>query len=167
MKVDRFTWAGLAIVLIGWAVLIADMLISDAVLKAGSLVAGMALRSDIVTIAQTAIISGFGLAVIGTLRGGFGAFSRFFDAVLQRSTAPKQPEPVAIDPEPVVEPQPHQSKQPETITVPPPAPASSREKSVRGKDRNYVILSDGSVEVETMFGTRIFATMDEARDFIR
>ena len=35
------------------------------------------------------------------------------------------------------------------------------------RDRNYVILSDGSVEVETLLGTRIFASLDEARDFIR
>ena len=33
--------------------------------------------------------------------------------------------------------------------------------------RNYQILPDGSVEVETLLGTRIFASMDEARDFIR
>ena len=30
---------------------------------------------------------GLGLAIIGALRSGFGAFGRFFDAVLQRSTA--------------------------------------------------------------------------------
>ena len=35
------------------------------------------------------------------------------------------------------------------------------------RQRNYVILSDGSVEVETLLGTRIFATLDEARAFIR
>ena len=39
--------------------------------------------------------------------------------------------------------------------------------SGRIKDRNYVILPDGSVEVDTLLGTRVFASLDEARDFIR
>lgn len=170
MKSNRLTWAGLGVALIGWAVLIADMVISDTVLKAGNLVAVLALRGDILTIAQTTIFSGFGLAVIGTLRSGFGAFAKFFDAVLQRSAAPPRPkEPVALDPEPMIDPAPAPStvRPVDTITV---SPADARPdwgKPARARDRNYVILSDGSVEVETMFGTRVFATMDEAKDFIR
>ncbi len=170
MKSDRLTWGGLGLVLIGWAVLIADMVISDSVLKAGNLVAVMSLRGDILTIAQTVILSGFGLALMGTLRSGFGAFTRFFDAVLQRSAAPRPREPVVLDPEPVVdvEPQPSAPKsKPETIIVQANGAGPDKGKPGRSSNRNYVILSDGSVEVETMFGTRIFATLDEAKDFIR
>lgn len=171
MKRDRLTSAGFLVVLIGWALLIADMAISDTLLKAGNLVAIMSLRGDILTIAQTTILSGFGLAIVGTLRSGFGAFTRFFDAVLQRSAAPRSKEPVSLDPEPMVDVEspvtPAKSKAPETITVAPTGAAAERGKTGRSKERNYVILSDGSVEVETMFGTRIFATLDEARDFIR
>ena len=178
------TWAGFGIALIGWVLLIVDLVASDAVLRAGNLVATLALRNDVVTVAQTVILSGFGLAIVGTLRAGFGAFTRFFDAVLQRSSAPRpkgsttlEPEPVAA--EPAYEPEPAAPRAPEVITVTPtvmtperptapPRPAPpERPRAARPKERNYVILSDGSVEVETMFGTRIFANLDEARDFIR
>ena len=122
------------------------------------------------------------VGIVGALRAGFGAFTRFFDAVLQRSTTrPRgstalEPEPLA--PEPVHTPEPTVSRAPEVITVKPtvvtpdrPAPerpaAAERPKPARPKERNYVVLSDGSVEVETMFGTRIFANLDEAKEFIR
>ena len=102
MAADRFTWVGLGIVILGWAALIADMTISESVLRSGNLVAVISLRSDIVTVAQTAILSGFGLALIGALRSGFGALNRFFEAVLQRSAAPR-PAPVVENPGPQVE----------------------------------------------------------------
>ena len=176
MKVDRFTWGGLSLVVIGWVVLLAALLISDATLKAGSLVAVMALRGDILTIAESAILSGFGLAIIGTLRSGFGAFTRFFDAVLQRSAAPKRADPVHVDPMPVPTPQddpppPPRPSEPEVITIMPNPVADEPERPRTprikpAKPKNYAILPDGSVEVETMFGTRVFATMEEAKDFI-
>lgn len=183
MKIGRMAWAGFGIALIGWVLLIVDLVASDTLLRAGSLVAVLSLRSDVVTIAQTIILSGFALAIAGTLRDGFGAFTRFFDAVLQRSAAPREkssttlePEPVA--PEPVHAPEPAAPRAPEIITVTPTvmtperpstprSAAPERPKAAKVKDRNYVILSDGSVEVETMFGTRVFANLDEARDFIR
>ena len=153
MTIDRFTWCGLSIVILGWVVLIADMTISESVLRAGNLVAVISLRSDIVTIAQTAILSGFGLALVGALRSGFGALNRFFEAVLQRSSAPR-PAPAVEQPEPHV------------ATT---APHTIERMAPTGqiKDRNYVVLPDGSVEVDTLLGTRVFASLDEARDFIR
>ena len=153
MRTDRFIWFGLAIVIAGWAVLLADMLISDTVLKAGTLVAVISLRSDIITIAQTAIMSGFGLGVVGALRSGFGALNRFFEAVLQRSSTPR-PAPVVDAPEP-------------QVATPMPQPVERMPQTGQIKDRNYVILPDGSVEVDTLLGTRVFASLDEARDFIR
>jgi hypothetical protein len=189
MKIGGMTWLGFGVALIGWVLFVAALTISDALLKGGSLVAVLSMRSDIVSIGQTLILSGFGLAIVGTLRAGFGAFTRFFDAVLQRSTAPRPKGPTALEPEPLtpmpsVDPDPEVDDVGETpsVVVPPrttveprsgadrpvpPRPTPDRARAVRGKERNYVILSDGSVEVETMFGTRIFASLDEAKDFIQ
>lgn len=153
MTIDRFTRWGFAIVLLGWAVLLADMTISESVLRAGNLVAVISLRSDIVTLAQTAILSGFGLALFGALRSGFGALNRFFEAVLQRSSVPR-PSPAVEQPVPP-------SPSVASHTIERMAPTGQI------KDRNYVILPDGSVEVDTLLGTRVFASLDEARDFIR
>lgn len=183
MKIGRMAWAGFGIALIGWVLLIFDLVASDAVLRTGNLVATLSLRNDVATVAQTVILSGFGLAVVGTLRAGFGAFTRFFDAVLQRSAAPREKGSTTLEPEPVVSepdyaPEPAAPRAPEIITVTPtvmtpqrpttPRPAApERPRAAKTKERNYIILADGSVEVETMFGTRVFANLDEARDFIR
>ena len=154
MATDRLTWFGLAVALIGWAVLVADLFVAESVLKAGNLVAVTALRGDVVTLSQTAILSGIGLAVVGVLRRGFGALHRLFEAVL----AP----PVTVQPLPVEE-------RPEPKPPMPPAAVVVERMPATGqiKDRNYVILPDGSVEVDTLLGTRVFASLDEARDFIR
>lgn len=95
------------------------------------------LHGDLVIVAQCLIGSGFGLAVIGALQSGFGTLNRFFEAVLSRSSQ-RAGAPVSG----------------------PTAPAPARER------RPYRTLADGSVEVETIVGTRRFATMREASDFI-
>ncbi len=153
--VNRLKVFGFGLVIVGWVILLADLTLADSVLKAGSLVAVLALKADIVTLAQCLLLTGFGLAVLGALKDGFGALNRFFDAVLQRSSGARPtPMPAAAEAETVV------------VTVPngsdrSPSPAAQH------RDRNYVILPDGSVEVDTLLGTRIFATLDEARDFIK
>lgn len=161
------TWAGLAIAAVGWGVLIAAVGLGESLLKTGSLMAVLAARSDIVTLAQAAIATGLGLAVIGALRTGFGTLDRFFASVLSRSAAPR-PAPAAAEveveeePEPVVMTPVVPEREPVLVPV--------RERFApamgRGKPKNYVIRADGSVEVETLLGTRVFATLDEARDFI-
>lgn len=158
LPIDAMTWFGLAVAAIGWILLVLALVLSDAMLKAGSLVAVISLRADVVTVAQTAILSGFALAAIGSLRSGFGALNRFFEAVLHRSTTAPRPVPTAAPPLPDP---PGPVPMPQPI-IERPAPA----KPGRGKRSNYVILPDGSVEVETLLGTRVFATLDEARDFI-
>ncbi len=154
---SRLAGFGFALVILGWVILVADLALSDAVLKAGSLVAVLSLKADIVTLAQTLVASGFGLAVMGALRDGFGALNRFFDAVLQRSAGPR-PEPM---PQPVVR------LDEDDVVAPPSAEEDRPATAAPHRQRNYVILPDGSVEVETLLGTRIFATLDEARGFIR
>ncbi len=156
MRIDRFTWLGLGTAIVGWVILIVDMTVSEQMLQAGNAVAVVALRSDIVTIAQTVIFCGLGLAVIGTLRTGFGTLHRFFDSVLQRSFDTKPTAPMAEPIEPYIMTQPMQTTTVERMPT-----------MGQIKDRNYVILADGSVEVETLLGTRVFASLDEARDFIR
>lgn len=153
MKIDRFTWLGLGVAVLGWGVLVADLTVAQSILNAGNIVAVVSLRTDIVTLAQATIASGLGLAVIGTLRSGFGTLHQFFDAVLQRSFETKPSGPA----EPI---EPYMMTQPIQTVDRMPSMGPIRE-------RNYVVLADGSVEVETLLGTRIFASLDEARDFIR
>ena len=155
MATDRLTWLGLAIAIVGWAVLVLDMTVSEALLRAGNLVAVLSLRTDIVTISQTAILSGFGLSVIGTLRGGFRLLAGLTEPTREPPAAvTRLPEPLATVAEPI---------EPEVLM--PQSPGRPSTPPLR--ERNYVILPDGSVEVETLLGTRIFASLDEARDFIR
>lgn len=159
---DWLTWLGLALAAGGWALLIVTVTAGGAGMKGGSLVAELSVRSDVVTLAQTAVVSGFGLAVVGGLRAGFGALNRFFAAVLQRSTTPKPAAPVVAT---VVEPE-------DDLAEPVVAPiVPARERFVPAsrpskQKQNYTIRPDGSVEVETLLGTRVFATLEEARDFI-
>lgn len=155
----RLIGFGLVLVTLGWVMLVADLLLADAQLQGGSLVAVLALKADIATLAQTAIVSGMGLAIFGGLRDGFGALERFFEAVLQRSDVSRSAV-VQEAPEPAVD-----------IDAVPVPQGANRGHAERGtpttSHRNYSILPDGSVEVETLLGTRVFASLEEARDFIR
>ena len=100
------------------------------------------LHADLVEIGRCLIGSGFALALIGALQTGFGALNRFFSAVLTRS-GPRTPAPVTAA-----------------------APPVDRAAEPLRERRPYQIMADGSVEVETIVGTRRFETMDEAREFI-
>ena len=154
----RLTGFGLGLVGVGWAILAADLLLGEAVLQAGSLVAVLSVKADVVILAQTLVLTGFGMALLGALRDGFGALNRFFDAVLQRAASPR--------PTPMPSTQASEAEDAVVVTPAPPevrvtAPAAPK------RERNYVVRPDGSVEVETLLGTRIFATLEEAKDFIR
>ena len=141
----RLTWLGLAVAALGWALLLGEDGVADLVaIRTGRPVAAT-LHGDLVDIAKCLIGSGFGLAIVGGLRTGFGALNRFFAAVLTRS-AQRAPARTAPQSEPVV-------------------PIDGDAEVVRAR-RPYRILADGSVEVETIVGTRRFDSMDEARDFI-
>ncbi len=164
---NRFVTFGLAMVVIGWLVLVADLLLSDAMLQAGRLVAVLSLKGDIATLAQLLVLTGLGLAILGGLREGFGVLNRFFDTVLQRSQAARPhdaAETVEFDDEDDDLPAHHTPAHHGPAHHTPERPAAERTPA---QARNYTILPDGSVEVDTLLGTRIFASMDEARDFIR
>lgn len=158
LRRNRFITFGLAMVVLGWVVLVTDLLVGDAELRAGGLVAVLALKSDIATLAQLLVVTGLGLAILGGLREGFGALNGFFDAVLQRSAAQR----------PTSGAEPSRDIDDDDIdTAPSVGNRVSGEYHPHAPARNYTILPDGSVEVETLLGTRVFASMDEARDFIR
>lgn len=158
---NRLVGFGLVLVVLGWLVLVADLALAEAQLQGGSLVAVLSLKSDIASLAEMLVVTGLGLAILGGLREGFDALNRFFDAVLQRSAAPR-PAPMPTPPEPEIgeELGPVRSAAERVATervIPSPS----------APGRNYRILPDGSIEVQTLLGTRVFANMDEARDFIR
>ena len=136
LEISRLTWIGLVVAALGWALMIGETAAAD-VVRAGRATAS--LHADLVEIARCMIGSGFGLAVVGALQSGFGTLNRFFEAVLSRSA---QRAPAASAPAPVASAAPTRARRP------------------------YRTLADGSVEVETILGTRRFATMHEAAEFI-
>ncbi len=140
-RLSRLTWLGLCVAVVGWALLLGATALADRM--AGKLGAAQGFHGDLMEIARCLIGSGFGLALIGALQNGFGALNRFFAAVLTRSAPRTAPAPVMAAAAPV-----------------------DRSAEPLRERRPYQILADGSVEVETIVGTRRFETMDEARDFI-
>src|SRR5689334_15691519 len=108
----RFNWlakAGLLITILGWLVYLGGVLapvLPDAEHWAQALVPVdiapyVGLAPDV---GRNLILTGLGLAVLGVLRSGFGAFNRFFDAILKSASAPR-PEPNAplVDPNHIIE----------------------------------------------------------------
>jgi prepilin-type processing-associated H-X9-DG protein len=83
------------------------------------------------------------MAILGALQTGFDALNRFFESVLERTAKSGQ---AAL------------AKRPET----------PRKIVERGwlKDRAYVLFMDGSVEIETMLGRRLFPSLQDAQEFI-
>jgi len=138
LEVGRLTWIGLVVAGLGWAMMIGEATVAD-VLPGHAGRVPASLHADLFDIAKCVIGSGFGLAIIGALNSGFGTLNRFFAAVLTRSSQRTSPAPA-----------------PEAVDAAPPP----RER------HPYRMLADGSVEVETILGTRRFTTMREARDFI-
>jgi len=141
MIFDRLTWIGLMIAALGWALLFSAPQLASFVASASAR-SMSACSLDTAAIAACAILSGFGIAILGALQTGFGALNRFFETVLVR-TAPASKAAAS------------QSSQPRKIIE-------------RGwvKDRAYVLFADGSVEVETMLGRRHFPSLQDAQEFI-
>jgi hypothetical protein len=175
MIFDRLTWIGFMVVAAGWVLLLSTPQLNDAAAHAAGRPLEAASLINFTAIAQCAILSGFGIGIIGALQTGFGALNRFFAAVLARSgqtraqTAP--PSPAYPAPQPTVS-----AANYRPAHAPAQAPkAIARQQSPqprkileRGwvKDRAYVLFTDGSVEVETMLGRRIFPSLHEAQEFI-
>lgn len=144
IETGRLTWLGLSLSAIGWMLLLAEIARVDVVPGRFLKSIGPEFHSDIIEVAKAIIASGFALALIGSLQIGFGALNRFFEAVLMRSAQRNTVSEPAMAAEP----------------VDPPMSAST------SKTLPYRILPDGSVEVDTIVGTRKFASLEEAKDFI-
>jgi len=142
MIFDRLTWVGFMVIALGWALLFSAPQLAEllASFSGRSMNAGYL---NMPTIALCTIFSGFGVAILGALQTGFGALNKFFESVLER-TAKSGPPALANRPE-----------QPRKIVE-------------RGwlKDRAYVLFMDGSVEIETMLGRRLFPSLQDAQEFI-
>ena len=134
----RLSWIGLILAAIGWALLLAEAAAADIIPLKWTRALAPTYHGDLFEIAKCLIGSGFALAIVGALQSGFGALNRFFEAVLTRSGQRPAPQPLARDS----------------------SPEMAREH------RPYRTFPDGSVEVETIVGTRRFESMMEAREFI-
>ena len=135
-RIGRLSWMGLILALLGWALLLAEAVSADVVPLKWARLATPTFHGDLFDIAKCLIGSGFGLAVVGSLQNGFGALNRFFGAVLTRSSQRSGP------------------------------PSQAVREEVPDERRPYRTFPDGSVEVETIVGTRRFESMAQARDFI-
>lgn len=175
MIFDRLTWIGFMIVAGGWVLVLAAPQLNDAAAHFSGRPLEAAPSINAAAIAQCAILSGFGVGIIGALQTGFGALDRFFAAVLARSgqaraqtAAPSPAYPVAQSTASAAPYRAAQSAAPAAKAIAGRQPAPPRKILERGwvKDRAYVLFVDGSVEVETMLGRRIFPSLQEAQEFI-
>ena len=142
MIFDRLTWVGFMIVALGWTLLFSAPQLVEALanLTGRSMNVGYI---NMPTIALCTVLTGFGIAILGALQTGFGALNKFFGSVLER-TAKSSVTALA-----------NRQEQPRKIIE-------------RGwlKDRAYVLFMDGSVEIETMLGRRLFQSLQDAQEFI-
>lgn len=156
MAFERLTWVGFMIVAAGWA-----LLFSAPHLGGGSAdLAAAGATIDFSAVAQSLIVCGLGIAVIGALQTGFGALNKFFETVALRAQQGRGG--AASGPA---------SGGPGRGVARQKAPAPqgpTRRVLERGwvKDRAYVQFADGSVEVDTMLGRRLFPSLKDAQEFI-
>jgi len=163
LQFGKLTWVGLMIATFGWALLLSGISLADIVNRISGHASPAAVSINMGVVAQSTIMTGFSIAVLGLLQTGFSALNRFFDSVLERTA--KRPE-HDLGPAPAI---PGQRSAPPVYSQRSAAAPKQRSKIVeRGllKDRAYVLFGDGSVEVQTMLGLRRFQSFREAADFI-
>lgn len=139
---DRLMWIGFIIVALGWAFLLSGLQLVEVVTNlTGHSMNASYLNMPIVALCT--VLTGFGVAIVGVLQAGFGTLNKFFDSVFERSgkSSTKMLQKHEEQPRKIIE---------------------------RGwlKDRAYVLFMDGSVEIETMLGRRLFPSLQDAREFI-
>ena len=140
MTSRRFKSAALAacvLVFCGWVGLVSAALIQAPLLRFSFLPSLTLSQRDLMTISQSLLLSGLAFALVLTLRRGFSALDRFFDAALKRAQDNAAPGTTA-----------------DTI----------RKHVING--RACMQYQDGSVEVSTLLGMRRFDSMREAKAFV-
>ncbi len=165
LQFGKLTWVGLMIVSLGWAMLLSGVTLADIINHLSGHASAAATSLNMGLVAQSTILTGFAIAILGMLQTGFSALNRFFDSVLERTA--KRPElGQASAP---IEPRGHAGRAPMANPKLPAAAPKTRGKIVeRGllKDRAYVLFGDGSIEVETLLGLRRFPSLRDAAEFI-
>ncbi|HEY8578242.1 MAG TPA: hypothetical protein VIL72_00035 [Beijerinckiaceae bacterium] len=104
-------------------------------------------RHHLVTIAQCALFTSIALIVIGALRAGFAALDRFFGSILERT-------------------QQGGGGGGRPAAAPQPRPTAGVVDAGMVGGRPYRRFANGSVQVDTLLGQRMFASMEEARAFV-
>jgi hypothetical protein len=177
LQFGKLTWIGLMIVTLGWTLLLSGLSLADIVTLVSGHASPAVMSISMAVVAQSTILTGFGLAILGLLQTGFSALNRFFDSVLER-TAKRQDFDHSLE---------HAEAAPRVMTpaqtyrtasvsaaAQAPKPAQAAAAKTRGKivergllkDRAYVRFGDGSIEVETLLGLRRFPSLREATEFI-
>lgn len=105
-------------------------------------------RHHLVTIAQCALLTSLALVLVGALRRGFSALDRFFASILERTATPRAAAAAAPAPAPI--------KVPETGVV----------DAGKIGGRPFRRFANGSVQVDTLLGQRLFVSMEDARAFV-
>jgi hypothetical protein len=141
MSFDKTTWIGLIIAAFGWTMMVSTPQLSAYWANGGK--PAVAVSLEIARIAQCTILSGFGIAILGALQTGFAILKKALESRLE----PGLPRELKLSA--------HNAARPRKIVE-------------RGwvKNRAYILFDDGSVEVETMLGRRLFGSLDEAQQFI-
>lgn len=153
MAFERLTWVGFMIVPAGWALLFSAPHLGGSADSARATI-------DFSAVAQSLIVCGLGIAVIGALQTGFGALNKFFETVALRAQQGRG----GGAPGPATGGAGRGAARQKS-----PAPQGpTRRVLERGwvKDRAYVQFVDGSVEVDTMLGRRLFPSLKDAQEFI-
>jgi hypothetical protein len=135
MIFDRLTWVGFMITAFGWSLLLAAPQVSEHFATLTGL--------NTPTIAECAILTGLGIAIVGALQTGFGTLKTFFEDLFERTGKMRLKSAGSAQPQ-------------KKMVV----------ERGRLKDRAYVLYLDGTVEVETMLGRRIFSSLRDAQEFI-
>ena len=134
------TGLGAAGVVVSWAALLWAAF-AEQPLGADAAVA----RHHLVTLAQCALLTSLALVLVGALRRGFSALDSFFASILERTATPRA---AAAPVAPV--------KAPETGVV----------DAGKVGGRPFRRFANGSVQVDTLLGQRLFANMEDARAFV-
>jgi hypothetical protein len=147
MASSRLTSLGLLLAALGWLLLLFGGQLSQLSTSLMGRPLPLAIDPGRTDVSQSLILSGFGLAILGTLRAGLATLRQFFEAVLQRSAAAKAQSAAAMP------------------SIDPVDPSTVVERGWIG-DRPYARFADGCVEVETLLGVRRFTSFNDAEDFV-
>jgi hypothetical protein len=151
MPFPRLTWGGLLIVTLGWALLLSYTLLAPLTVGAAP---GGELRDParfLLLLGENAIITGFGVALLGAL----AALEKGLSLPARPASGASPPRPAAAAARPSQPPLTLQRQQSEEIVT---------KGAMAGRD--YVLFRDGSVLVETLLGPRRFPTLSDAQQFI-